>query len=401
MTDARLVRWRLVLGGAGDGTGEDLHGEEAALDAALGALYDQGGEPAPADQPSGPALTPGRPATRGGDLSRSAPSVARWLGDVRRYFPSSVVRVIQRDALDRLGLRRLLLEPELLAAVEPDVHLVSTLLALNRVMPETTRESARAVVRRVVEELERRLALRTRQAVAGALDRATRTRRPARRDVDWNRTILANLRHYQPEHRTVVPERLVGFGRRRLAVARDLVLCIDQSGSMAASLVYAAVFGAALAGVRTVRTRLVVFDTAVVDLSDHLGDPVDLLFATRLGGGTDIAHALAYCAGLVQRPQDTLLVLVSDLFDGGDKAVTVRRVASLLGAGVQVVALLALSDEGKPAYDHDLASTLAGLGVPAFACTPDRFPDLMAAAIERRDLQSWAAGQGLVPEQAW
>jgi Mg-chelatase subunit ChlD len=399
----QLRRWRLVLGGGeADGTGSGLSGDDAGIDAALAALYGGGGGgtgpgSARGSAPGGPRR--GRrpqPGSRSGGLGASAPSVVRWLGDIRTYFPSSIVRVMQQDAMERLGLRQLLLEPELLDAVEPDVHLVSTLLALNRVMPEQTRQTARRVVATVVEELERRLAQRTRQAVTGALDRTSRTRRPRPADLDWNRTILANLRHYQPEHGTLIPETLVGYRRRQRAFQRDVVLCVDQSGSMASSVVFSGVFGAVLASIRTLRTSLVVFDTSVVDLTPELDDPVDLLFATQLGGGTDINQALRYCQSLVQRPSETILVLVSDLFEGGSEDEMHRRVAALVAGGVQVVVLLALSDDGAPAYDHENAAALAALGVPAFACTPDLFPDLMAAAIERRDLGRWAATNDLV-----
>jgi Mg-chelatase subunit ChlD len=376
MSDERLRRWRLLLGGADDGTGVGLAGDDATVDAALAALYDGDGDAADGRRSAG--------------LAASAPRVARWLGDIRAFFPSTVVQVMQKDAIERLNLTRLLLEPEMLEAVEPDVHLVGTLLSLNRMMPAKARESARAVVRRVVEELERRLAQRTRTALTGALNRAARVHRPRRHaDIDWHRTIRANLRHYLPERRTVVPERLVGYARRQQAVQREVVLCIDQSGSMAASVVYASVFGAVLASMRSLRTSLVVFDTAVVDLTEQLHDPVEVLFGTQLGGGTDINRAIAYCQGLVGRPGDTIFVLISDLYEGGIREEMLRRVAAMTAAGVQVVVLLALSDEGAPSYDRDNAAALASLGVPAFACTPDAFPDLMAAAIQRHDLAGW------------
>ncbi|AJF66878.1 VWA domain-containing protein [Streptomyces vietnamensis] len=369
MTDERLRRWRLVLGGGdADGTGRTLSGTDAAMDGALTALYDRKGQGG------------------GAGLGASAPSVARWLGDIRRYFPTSVVQVMQRDAIDRLGLATLLLEPEMLEAVEPDVHLVGTLLSLGRAMPETTRETARAVVRKVVDELEKRLATRTRATLTGALDRSARISRPRHRDIDWDRTIRANLKHYLPEHGTLVPERLVGHGRASRAVRKEVVLCIDQSGSMAASVVHAAVFGAVLASLRSLATRLVVFDTSVVDLTEQLDDPVDVLFSTRLGGGTDINRALAYCQSKITRPADTVVVLISDLYEGGIRDEMVKRVAAMKASGVQFVSLLALSDEGAPAYDREHAAALAALGAPAFACTPDLFPEIMAAALEKRPL---------------
>jgi Mg-chelatase subunit ChlD len=283
----------------------------------------------------------------------------------------------------------------MLDAVQPDIHLVGTLLSLNRAIPDRSRETARAVVRQVTDELEQRLAAKTRQVITGALNRAARTRRPRHNDIDWHRTIQANLRHYQPEQRTIIPEKLVGYGRRAPQVQREVVLCIDQSGSMASSVVYSSVFGAVMASIRALRTRLVVFDTSVVDLTDTLDDPVELLFGVQLGGGTDIAGALRYCAAQITRPADTIFVLISDLYEGGVREELLARVAELLGGGVQVIVLLALSDDGAPSFDSENAAALAELGAPAFACTPDLFPDLMATAIQRGDVRQWAATNGI------
>jgi len=387
----RLRRWRLVLGSpaqggpAGGGPGDAglgaLAGRDAAMDRALAAVYEVG-------------RGDGKNRTAG--LGGSAPSVTRWLGDIRTYFPTPVVQILQRDALERLGLRRMLVEPELLAAVEPDIHLVATLLSLRGALPERTRQTARIVVRKVVEEIERRLAAELHRAVLGALDRAARTRRPRLADVDWAATIRANLKHYRPELNTVIAQTLIGHARRRrVAALKDVVLLVDQSGSMASSVVYAAVLAASLASLRAVRTRLVVFDTSVADLTEQLTDPVDVLFATQLGGGTDINQAVGYGQSLVRRPADTVMVLISDLFEGGDEEGLVARIRAIADSGVTLLVLLALSDDGTPGYDHDLAATCASLGVPAFACTPDQFPDLLAAAIRREDLGPWAERHGL------
>ncbi|HEY4331441.1 MAG TPA: VWA domain-containing protein [Ilumatobacteraceae bacterium] len=386
----RLRRWRLVLG-TGDardsaGTGVDLSGSDRQMDAALSALYDA--PPRTGER--------GRSTRRAGGLGASAPGVARWLGDIRRYFPSGVVQVMQRDAIERLDLQRMLLEPELLQAIEPDIHLVSTLLALQHLLPDTTRETARMVVGKVVAQLEDRLAQPTMQAVRGALARASRTRRPRPGDIDWNRTIRTNLGNYQPALKTVIPEHVVGYTRRASALRREVIIALDQSGSMSESVVYASVFAAALASLRALQTHLVAFDTAVADLSEQIHDPVDLLFGIQLGGGTDINQAMAYCQSLVTRPADTVMILISDLYEGSPGGDFVSRVAAMARSGVTCVALLALSDDGAPAFDHGAARALAAVGVPAFACTPDAFPDLLAAALNHHDLQAWAAGEGLV-----
>ena len=378
-------RWRLILGQeAANLCPGGLGGSSGAIDAALEALYRD-----PLDDGS----------SRRGGLGASAPNVARWLGDIRTYFPAGVVRVMQKDALERLNLQQMLLEPEMLAAAEPDVHLVATLLSLSRVIPNRTRETARLVVRKVVEDIERRLAEPLRQAVRGALARSSRNRRPRLREIDWHRTIKANLKNYQRDRRTIVAETLIGHGRKRSSV-KDVILCVDQSGSMAASVVYSSIFGAVLASLPALSTRMVLFDTAVVDLTDELKDPVDLLFGAQLGGGTDIHKALTYCTGLVRRPQETTLVLITDLYEGGDAQGMLRRAAGLVAAGVNLICLLALSDEGAPGYDHNHAAKLAAMGVPVFAATPDHFAEMMAAALSRQDLHLWAEQRGLKLERA-
>jgi hypothetical protein len=385
-SDERSRRWRLLLGGAaedssgGAGAGglQSLSGADAAMDKALEALYE---------------------SDRKGGLGSSCPNVARWLGDIRQYFPTSVVQLMQKDALDRLDLKQMLFEPELLQSVEPDVHLVSQLLALKSVLPGKTRETARVVVQRVVDELRRKLEQPTRQAVLGSLNRVARTRRPRHSEIDWHRTIRANLKHYQPEYKTIIPETRIGFGRKRSSL-RDIIVCVDQSGSMASSVVYAGVFSAVLASLPSVSTKMVVFDTAVVDLSEKLADPVDVLFGTQLGGGTDINLALSYCQTLVRQPQETILVLISDLYEGGNAQEMLKRMATLVASGVQVITLLALCDDGAPGYDHNHAAAFAALDIPSFACTPDLFPDLMAAAIQRQNISQWASTHGLSSERA-
>lgn len=381
---ARQRRWRLVLGAAAETACSGLlAGDDLRIDEALSALYD-------ADEAGG---------LRGGS-GASSPRVARWLGDIRRYFPASVVQVMQKDAFERLDLKSMLFQPEMLEAVQPDVHLVATLISLRGIIPAKTRDTARTVVSKVVDALMKKLEEPLRSAVTGALNRAVRNRRPRHAEIDWNRTIRANLRHWQESHRSIIPETLIGYGRKSRRTQREVILCIDQSGSMAASVVYSSIFGAVMASLPAVRTHMVVFDTAVVDLTEQLSDPVELLFGVQLGGGTDINRAVGYCQSLVRDPRNTIMVLISDLYEGGVEQNLLQRASELVQSGVQVITLLALSDEGAPAYDHRLAAKLAALGVPSFACSPDQFPGLMAAAIRRENVGLWAAQQGIVTARA-
>lgn len=367
----RERRWRLVLGEAPEQSGQWSQ-QDVQMNQALSLLYQSESD-------------------RRGGLGSSSPKIAQWLGDIRQYFPSSVVKIMQKDALERLNLQQMLLEPELLATVEADIHMVSTLINLNHLMPEKTKETARQVVRKVVDELERRLAQPMQQAIRGSLNRAQHSRRPKRiQDINWKRTIQANLKHWQQDYQTIIPHELHGHPRQQSSM-KDIVLCVDQSGSMAPSVVYSSLFAAVMASIRAVSTQMVVFDTSIVDLTPLLADPVDVLFGTQLGGGTDIAKALKFCRQKITRPEDTIFILVSDLYEGGDAKQMLKQAAEMVNSGIQVIALLALSDEGAPFYDANHATLFSQMGIPTFACTPDQFPDIMAAAIEKRDIQQLLA----------
>jgi len=374
MDDNAVKRWRLVLGKeTQDELEYTLTREEAGIDRTLEALYN---------------------SERKGGLGASSPNVSRWLGDIREYFPTSVVKVMQQDALKRLKLTSMLTEPEMLETIVPDIQLVANLMTLGKLIPEKTKATAREVIRKVVDQLMQKLAGPTQQAITGSLNRAARNTRPRHNEINWPETIRKNLKHYQPDYQTIIPEVKIGYGRKRKAL-KDVVLCIDQSGSMGTSVIYSGIFGSVMASMPAVATKMVVFDTSVADLTEELNDPVDLLFGVQLGGGTDIHKALSYCQQLVTRPLDTVLVLISDLYEGGNEIEMRKKVAQLVDSGVQVITLLALNNEGAPFYDHKNAEFFASLGVPVFACTPDQFPDLMAAALSKQDIAAWAGSNDI------
>lgn len=370
----RNRRWRLALGGE---TNDNLSKEDIALDSMLSKLY---------DAESG----------RGAGLGRSSPKVARWLGDIRERFPSSVVKVMQKDAFERLDLDAMLLQPEMLESVQPDINMVATLMSLGKLIPEESKETARQLVQKLVDELMSRLRASTEQSIRGSLNKAMRNNRPRHSDIDWARTIRVNLKNYQPEYKTIIPEKLIGYGRKKPTNLKEVVLCVDQSGSMATSVIYASIFAAVMASIPAMKTKLVVFDTAVVDLTEKLEDPVDVLFGTQLGGGTDINKAVAYCQGLITKPEDTIFIIITDLYEGGNAKEMVRRVGEMKQSGVNVITLLALNDDGAPFYDKRLSQVFANMDIPTFACTPDQFPDLMASSINGDDIVSWAADRDIV-----
>lgn len=373
--EEKLTKWRMILGKKSDPQNSvPMAGELKSMDGTLEALYD---------------------SERQSGLGSSSPNVNRWLGDIRKYFPSSVVQIMQKDALERLNLQEMLFEPEMLETIEPDVSLVGTLLSLKSVIPKKTKETARAVVQKVVDELQKKLRNPMREAITGALSRSVRNHRPKFNEINWHATIKRNLKHYQKEYKTIIPHSLIGYGRKGQAL-KEVILVVDQSGSMASSVVYASVFGAVMASLKSLKTHMVVFDTSVVDLTKDLDDPVDILFGTQLGGGTDINKALGYAQTLIKSPNDTILVLISDLYEGGNKTDMLKKVHQIKSSGVQFITLLALNDEGAPMYDRGIAASFSALDIPSFACTPDQFPALMAAAINKEDIGKWTQRQGIV-----
>jgi hypothetical protein len=375
--EAALLRWRLVVGPE---AGEASSGAFAAADAAVG------GDPRLARIDRALDFLYGQAQERMGGLGASAPYVPTWLGDIRRYFPRDVVAFMEKEAIERRGLRQLLLEPETLASLEKDVALAATILSFKSLMPEETRRTARQVVAEIVEELRQRLEMQIRQAVLGALQRNRHSPMRVARNLDVRRTVREGLRHYEPSLGKIVPERIYFYANQRRFHEWRIVVLVDQSGSMGESVVYSAVFAAVFAGLPALDTRLVLFDTNVADVSDQLSDPVELLFGVQLGGGTDIARAVAYASGLIEQPERTILILITDLHEGGDRASLLRGLSSLREDRVRVLCVLALNDGGVASFDHALARDVAALDVPTFVATPNRLVEAVERALRRESV---------------
>ncbi len=386
----QLKRWRLILGHAVNEKLSDmangqglLDDEQSLMDQALAAIYDDTAEHISDNQ--------GISSRRSAGLGASSPKLTQWLGDVRSFFPSDIVSVIQADAIERKGLTQLLFEPETLRQVKPDIRMVATLIALKGKIPEKTKETARLLVREVVDEILTRLEHEIRRAVTGALNRRRHSPLPSITGLDWKTTIRRNLKHYDQTSNKLIPERFYFFERVRRSKEWTVILDIDQSGSMADSVIYASIIGSIFASLPSLDTHVVAFDTEVVDLSEQCAnDPVDMLFGIQLGGGTDINKSVQYCESFISDPKKTLFILISDLYEGGNQSALIRRMENMRQSGVSVMCLLALSDGGIPSYDAELARRLASLGVPCFGCTPDRLPELVAGALQGRDLQELA-----------
>ena len=382
--EEQIRRWRLILGQESDKRFSDMGGgglnaEQDLMDQALAAIYnhtDAGGFGG---------------SGRGAGNGPSNPQISRWLGDVRSLFEKELVTVIQNDAMTRCGLKQLLFEPELLENLEPDINLASTILMLKEQIPKRSKDSVRAFIKKIVEEINKLLEQDIRRAVTAAVNKRKHSPIPSAAALDYKMTISRNLKHYNPELRTIVPEHFYFFDRTSTTAANKwtIILDIDQSGSMGESVIYSSIISCILASMTSIKTRVVAFDTNIVDLTEKSDDPVDLLFGFQLGGGTDINKSVAYCEQFIENPSKTLFFLISDLEEGGNRAAFLRRMEEMKTCGVTVVSLLALADGGKPYYDAQMAQKIANLGIPCFGCTPQMLPTLLERALKGQSLEGF------------
>ncbi len=385
MQNEQMARWRLILGNETEKDFSDmgmnpLSQEQLLMDNALAAIYGNGENSFGSN---------GADLHKGGN-GPSSPHITKWLGDIRKLFEPDMVAVVQNDAIERKGLKQLLLEPELLDTLEPDLNMASTLLMLKDQIPKKSKESARKFIQKIVDEINKRMESQIQRAVAAALNKKEHSPLPSAAAIDFKYTIARNLRNYNPDLKTIIPERVYFFDKANKVNRWNVILDIDQSGSMGESIIYSSIMACILASMSSVNTHVVAFDTQIMDLTDLCQDPVDLLFGFQMGGGTDIAKSLAYCKQYVESPSNTLFFLSSDLEEGGNRAGLLNHLQEMKEDGVTVIVLLAVADGGRPYYDETTAQRIAAMGIPCFACTPEKLPELLECALKKRDLMEFS-----------
>ena len=377
-----LQRWRLILGEKSEETlsqnkSSILTREQQQIDEALGVLYESS------------TLAAGRKSKKGqGDLGDSAPALAKWLAEIRSLFPEDIVAVIQKDAISRKGLDELLYEPELIKELEPDLSLLAVLLSLKDQVPESSKEAVREIVRKVVEKIKENLEDDIRKAVIGAINRLEESKSPQLKNLNWKKTVEKNLKNWSSELKTVIPEKVYFHSSSHKRNNWTVLINLDQSGSMADSVIYGTVMGSIFASLPALETKVIAFDTSVVDLTEHIGtDPVDMLMGVRLGGGTNINYAVQYTSQYIHTPARTFYILISDLFEGGDEQKMLSKVNDLIESGVRVLVLLSLSDNGTPFYNQSLAKKITEIGATCLACTPNKIPDLIQDLLRGNEIK--------------
>ena len=385
-TNDRLRRWRLILGSEaqkrmeGMGDGPDLSQEDLMMDTALDAIYNR-------DMKFGFGGGAGKGA--------SSPQISRWLGDVRTLFDKDIVKIIQSDAMERCGLKQLIFEPELLENIEPDMHMASMILTLKDQIPKKSKENAREFIRKIVEQINALLESDLKRAVTASINRKLHSPIPSASALDFQTTIRKGIKDYNVKLKKIIPQKYYFFERSATTAANKytVVLDIDQSGSMGESVIYSSIMSCILASMSAIKTKVVAFDTNIVDLSEKCEDPIDLLFGFTLGGGTDIEKSIKYCSKYIENPKKTIFFLISDLEEGGNRAGLLRRLTQMKEDGVIVICLLAISDSGKPYYDANMAQRIANNGIPCFAAAPQMLPRLLEKAMKNEDMSEFTTGK--------
>lgn len=378
-TVENLKRWRLILGEASAKKMEDMGGdsfelssEELLMDSALAAIYGNDG------------VEKGTGSGAGNGMSN--PQITKWLGDLRTLFAPMEIQIIQNDAIERKGMKQLFFEPEMLDRLEPDINTGALLLMLKDQVPKRAKDNVREYIRKIVDKINERIADDVKRAVTAAMNRREHSPIPSASALDYKMTIQRNLKNYNKDLKVLLPEKFYFFERISRSANRTVILDIDQSGSMGESVIYSSVMGCILASMNAVKTHIVAFDTQVHDMTDLTEDPIDLLYGIQLGGGTDIEKSVKYCTDLIEEPNKTTMFLISDLEEGGNRNGLLRRLYELKESGVNLIVLLAISDSGKPHYDEHIAKRIAGFDIPCFACPPDKLPELLEQALNRRKI---------------
>ena len=366
----RRMRWRLVLGESAEELLGGVADEWQARDTALAYLYDR-------------EYGPGRNTRMGaGSLAPSQLTVPDWINMIHELFPRKTIERLERDALERYQIEELVTNPDLLSRAQPSPTLLKAVLRTKHLMNQEVLTMARRLVRAVIEQLMEKLARQITAPFTGSIDRRRRSFLKVAKNFDARTTIRRNLSHYDPATQRLYIRQPYFFSRvRRQADRWQMIILVDESGSMADSVIHAAVTAAIFFGIKSLRTHLVLFDTSIVDVTEHCNDPVETLMQVQLGGGTDIGQALRYAASLVDNPRRTIVVLITDFCEGAPIQHLYAAAKHLVGSGVTLLGLAALDDRAEPHYDRAVAGRMVELGAHVAAMTPGELAEWVAQKV--------------------
>lgn len=358
-------RWRIVLGGFSDenlsfsGSERDIRTFED-MEQLLDYLYGRSqGDDVRTDD-------------RGGDLSPTVLSACDWITKVRTLFPKQTAEVLEKQALEEFDMTDLLTDKEVLEKMKPDMNLLKTILQLKHLMKGEVLETAKKIAREVADEIRKKIENDVKKSILGRIDRNNSSPVHSARNLDIAKTIRRNLKNYDRDSQTLMLKEIYFSSRVRKYNNKRVIIAIDESGSMTGSIIHSAVMAQIISDLPFAEVKLVIFDTSVVDLSDNAENPAEILMSVQLGGGTDIGKAVTYCEQLIVSPQNTCVIVVTDLYEGRNASVLMNVSKNIIESGAKLSFLTALDEEANPAYDRYLAQRLANIGAFVGALTPQQ-----------------------------
>jgi hypothetical protein len=369
-------RWRLLLGEAGQSSLGATGSAAAAMDRSLAWLYGR-------DDDSQQGRGPDDSLDRHGGSEASQLSVPEWINGIHELFPKETIERLERDAIERYGIDEVVTNLDVLERATPNPALLQAVLRTKHLMNPQVLAMARKLVEKVVRELIEKLAKEVQRSFSGARKPQQLSLQGAASQFAARETLKRNLRHYDVQRRQLVIQRpLFHVNTRRVLEPWQVFLLVDQSGSMLGSVIHAAVTAACLWGLPGIKTHLIAFDTEVVDLSENVTDPVEVLMGVQLGGGTFIGKAVGYAAERVEVPRRAIVVIVSDFYEGMSEHVLLGHVRALVAQGSIVLGLAALDERADPVYDKELAGKLAEAGAHVAAMTPGQLAAWLAEKLK-------------------
>jgi Mg-chelatase subunit ChlD len=371
-----LARWRLVLGKEAEKQGISCKSDADAerIEQLVGFLFEEGDS-------QGGTPTGNNKDDRTAGTGPSQLTVTDWVGAVNELFPQQSKEVMQKELVRRRGIDKILDNPELLEQIEPNLELVKTLLSHQDLLNPKTRVLARKIIEKVVDQLKNMMQIQVEQAITGAIRKDRHAPRKVFRNLDLKTTLRRNLHNFNSDSGKLLVDQVFFFAAERKKKPWHVIVVVDQSGSMLESAIFSAIMASIFAELPSLKTSLVLFDTQVVDLSDKVGQPVDVLLSVQLGGGTDITLALKYATTLVRQPQRTIVVLITDFYEGRPEHELVAQSRLMADGGIRMIGLGALGIDARPAYNKQTASKLRKVGMDILVCTPEKLAECMAQII--------------------
>jgi len=311
-------------------------------------------------------------------LGPSNLSIPDWIENVKDFFPTDAKEVLEKDLIERSDIKDIIANPELFEKVEPSLEMVKTIISLKNLLPNEVKDVARNVVRKVVENLKDKFKDDVERHIIGAIKRDMHTPIKVFRNIDWKDSIRRNLKHYDPKTKKVIMAEPRFYCAEKKKKPWQIVILIDESGSMTNSIIYSVVIASIFATLPAVHTNLIIFDTQVVDLSDKIDDPVEVLMTVQLGGGTNIARAVQYGQSLIKNPKKTIMVIISDFYEGGGYARLTNTLKKVLEGQTKILGIAALDYNNEPMFDRKYAKFMNTLGIDVLASTPNNLPEIIA-----------------------